>query len=146
MNPKRLQLALVCLLFLLLSVQVSRIVTIYDSADDLTVLYKSGQIDVKYRTDEYRIVLLQITKSDSCSLLFWFDANEIQNLSYFSELGAKNRYMKDGNEEPKSFVFWAVIVKSKGRTREEAHDVVVPKIKDLMIDDPESDCPSVAEG
>jgi hypothetical protein len=122
-------------------------VTRYDNpSSELVALYKSGAIDTKYRTSEYQIVLLQITRRDSCSLIFWFDPREIQNISYFGQLGSEQKYMKDGNEEPKPFVFWAMVVQSKGRTRAEAHDLIVPKIKEIMMGDPESDCPSVAEG
>lgn len=146
LDKKSLLVSIVVILLLLLSVRIMRIITFDNPATELVALYKSGEIDTKYRTSEYKVVLLQITQKDSCSLIFWFDPSEIQNISYFGQLGSVQKFMKDGNEEPKSFVFWAMIVRSKGRTLAQAHDIIVPQIKDVVMNDPESVCPSVGEG
>lgn len=146
LDKKGLLVAIGVLLFLLLSARIVRVITISDPTGELIALYKSGDIETKYRTSEYQVVLLQITKGGSCSLIFWFDPSQIQNISYFGQLGSEQKFMKDGIEVPKSFFFWSVIVRSNGKTMNEAHDSIIPKIKDLMMNDPESACVSVGEG
>ncbi len=118
---------------------------IYDTASELVALYKYGTIDSKYQTADYRIVLIQVTQQFACSVSFFYDPREIQQISYFEDLGSEHSYIKVRGDEPGSYLFWAFVVRASKMSLVEARESLIPQIKDIVMKDPDSHCPDIGE-
>lgn len=137
---------LVLLCVCVLSVRFKSVVLYTDPASDLVALYKYGEIDKKYQSSDYQVLLLELSERDDCGLRYFYNPEQTQFDDGFDDIGSYRFYKEEPNEQPMRFRLWAFVVQNKNLTKAEARVSLLPKLKTVLSSEPDVHCEDVAEG